>query len=72
VRGHYGQTLLARKLALGPISAPARSGHSARALIEAELEDLVECVALILIAVGVLATALYAEKIYKLLRNKEN
>jgi hypothetical protein len=40
--------------------------------MEAELEDLVECVALILIAVGVLATALYAEKIYKLLRNKEN
>lgn len=40
--------------------------------MEAELEDLMELVALALIAAGVIATAFYAEKIYRLLRNREN
>jgi hypothetical protein len=34
--------------------------------MEAELEDYIESVALILITVGVIATALYVQKIYNL------
>jgi hypothetical protein len=39
--------------------------------MEAKLEDLIESVALVLIAAGVIATAFYVEKIYRLLRNRE-
>jgi hypothetical protein len=39
------------------------------AIWEAKLEDIIESVALVLITIGVIYTAFYVGKIYKLLRN---
>jgi hypothetical protein len=35
---------------------------------ETKLEDIIECVALVLITVGVVATAFYVQKIHELLK----
>jgi len=42
--------------------------RSARKLTEVRLEDFIEIAALVLIMVGVIATAFYVEKIYRLLK----
>jgi hypothetical protein len=40
--------------------------------MEVKMEDYIECIALIVISGGVIATAIYAEKIFRLLSNKGN